>query len=294
MVAIFALPGNEALAIDLARLTGSQCGELEVRRFPDGESYVRVLTDVAGQDIFLVCSLNSPDLKFLSLIFAAHTIRSLGARSIGLVAPYLSYLRQDMAFHEGEAISSKIFARLLDREFDSLITVDPHLHRYPALRAVFDIRARAVRSAAMIGQWIKLNVDSALIVGPDVESAQWVEEVAQAAGAPWINFRKERLGDRDVQLVAPSLAACSDRTPVLVDDIVSSGSTMVEGAKLLGAAGLDSPYCIAVHALFDDATGTLIESLARKFLTTDTVPNKYSQFHVAPLIAEQIANERSA
>jgi len=291
MAAFFALPGSEALAIDLAELTASTCGALEVRHFPDGESYVRVRSEVAKQDVFLVCGLDSPDAKFLSLAFAARTIRSRGARSIGLIAPYLPYLRQDKAFHEGEAIASKIFADLLGHEFDRVITVDPHLHRYASLDAVYGIPTRVVRSAELIGEWVSENVDSALIVGPDSESAQWVEEIAHAADAPWTTFRKERRGDREVQLAAQSLEEWRDLMPVLVDDIVSSGATMVEGAKLLRTAGLQSPYCVAVHALFDDATGARIESLTRKFLTTDTVPNKYSHFRVAPLIAGQLSSD---
>ena len=291
MAVFFALPESEALAWDLAELTASDCGELEVRHFPDSESYVRVLSDVAGQDVFLVCGLDSPDAKFLSLAFAARTIRSLGASSIGLIAPYLPYLRQDKAFHEGEAISSQIFADLVGREFDQVITVDPHLHRYASLDAVYGIKTRVVRSAELIGEWVRKNVDSALIVGPDSESAQWVEGIAHAAGVPWTAFRKERRGDRDVELVAPSFEEWREHTPVLVDDIVSSGATMVGGARLLRAAGLPSPYCVAVHALFDDATGARIESLTRQFLTTDTVPNKYSHFRVAPLIASHLSSD---
>lgn len=288
MVAVFALPGNEALAIDLANLTGSQRGELEVRRFPDEESYVRVLTDVAGQDIFLVCSLSSPDSKFLPLVFAARTIRELGAASVGLIAPYLPYLRQDKAFHPGEALSSKIFADLLSREFDSLITVDPHLHRYSSLDELYAIPAHIVRSAALIGRWAKVNVPSALIVGPDRESAQWVAEIAAIADVPWTVFRKDRRGDRDVQLAAPPLAAWRNRTPVLVDDIISSGATMIEGAELILACGLKTPYCVAVHALFDAATGAKIDGIARQLLTTDTILNEFSHFQMGPLIAEQI------
>lgn len=291
MAMFFAMPGREALAQELAELTASDFGALEVRQFPDGESYVRILSDVTRQDVFLVCGLDYPDAKFLSLAFAARTIRSLGASSIGLIAPYLPYLRQDKAFEEGEAITSKVFADLLGREFDSLITIDPHLHRYASLDAVYGIPTRAVCSAELIGHWVKENVDAALIVGPDSESAQWVEEIARAAGTPWFTFRKERRGDRDVQLAAPSLTAWRDHIPVLVDDIVSSGTTMVEGAKLLRAAGLPPPYCIAFHALFDEATGARIERLARKFLTTDTVPNKFSYFRVAPLMAGQLSSE---
>ena len=117
-----------------------------------------------------------------------------------------------------------------------------------------------------------------------------VSEVAGISRSPYRVLQKQRRGDWDVRITIPDLGEFHDKTPLLVDDIVSSGVTMIEGARLLRTAGLPSPYCVAVHALFDDATGARIESLTRAFLTTDTVPNKYSHFRVAPLIAEQLSS----
>src|SRR5688500_12951138 len=120
------MPGNEAMAAGLAAALGADVGELETRRFPDDETYLRLKTDVSGRSVAVICTLDRPDDKFLPLAIAAATARDLGAARVGLVAPYLAYMRQDRQFKEGEGITSAHFARLLSSAFDWLVTVDPH------------------------------------------------------------------------------------------------------------------------------------------------------------------------
>jgi ribose-phosphate pyrophosphokinase len=281
------MPGNVELADELAVLTGSEAGPVETRHFPDGESYVRIHGPV-GEEAFLVCTLAQPDEQFLRVIFAERAMRSCGAKKVTLIAPYLAYLRQDQQFHPGEAVSSRIFADLLSREFDGLVTVDPHLHRYASLAEVFSIPTIVVRTAAVIGDWIQENISSPVVIGPDQESAQWVEEVAESAGSPWAVFTKKRAGDRSVRLNAPDLRPFHGCTPVLVDDIISSGRTILSAAKALLEAGLGPAFCLCVHALFDDRESTELASLFKAILTTDSIPNRFSRFQVAPLIARQL------
>lgn len=289
MSLFFGMPGNDELAEELAGLTASETGGIETRRFPDGETYVRIHGEPKDRDTYLVCTLADPDYQIPPLLFAARTIRALGARSLTLIAPYLAYLRQDAEFHKGEAVSSRIFADLIGREFDGLVTVDPHLHRYRSLDEIYTIPARVVRTNELIGTWVRENVASPIVIGPDAESAQWVEAIAANAACPWSTFTKERHGDRSVRLVSPDEGDFRGRTPVLFDDIISSGATMIGAAKVLENQGWPAPYCISVHALFDATTAARLKALTRAVLTTDTVANPFSHFRTAPLIAEQLA-----
>lgn len=284
----FGMPGNDDLAEELARLMASQAGRIESRRFPDGESYVRIHGTPNDRDTYLVCTLADPDRQILPLLFAARTLRALGARSLTLITPYLAYLRQDAEFQKGEALSSRIFANLISREFDSLITVDPHLHRYRSLDEIYSIPTRIIRTSDLIGTWVREHMGSPVILGPDAESAQWVEAIAASATCPWSTFRKVRHGDRSVQLLPPA-GEFRDRTPVLVDDIISSGATMIGAARILAAEQFPAPYCIAVHALFDASTASELMALTRAVLTTDTIAHPSNHFRIAPLIAEQLA-----
>lgn len=291
MTKFFGMPGNEELAEGLAVLTGLQVGRLEARRFPDGESYVRVHGETP-ETAFLVCTLFRPDEQFLPLIYACRALRDCGAKKVSLIAPYLAYLRQDRQFSDGEAVSSRIFANLVSREFDGLITVDPHLHRYRSLSEVYGIPSTIVHTAGAIGAWVRDHVTAPVVFGPDQESAQWVEEVALQAACPWEVFRKERHGDRNVRLTPPKLDSFGNSTPVLIDDIISSGATIVGAAKVLLDAGLRPGFCIAVHALFEERTAKELASVFEAVLTTDSVPNVFSRFHVAPLIASHLGTAK--
>jgi ribose-phosphate pyrophosphokinase len=285
---VVALPGSEHLGADLAARLDAELGVVETRQFPDGESYVRVRSDVAGREVVLVCTLARPDAQFLRLVFTAGTLRELGAARITLVAPYLAYMRQDKRFLPGEAVTSSLFADLLSREVDRLVTVDPHLHRHKALSEIYAIPALALHAAPLLADWIAANVTDPLIVGPDIESEQWVGEVARRAGAPHLVLLKERYGDRSVEVAIPDLARWAGRQPVLIDDIVSSGRTMIETARGLRAQGLPAPVCVTVHALFAEDAFAELSKLASRVVSTDAVPHPSNAIPIGGLVAEAL------
>lgn len=286
---ILALPGAEALAESLAQQLHCAASTLELHRFPDGEVVVRLRTAVSGQRVLLVAHLDRPDDKTLALVFAADAARELGATEIGLVAPYLPYMRQDERFRPGEAITSRTYARLLSSTVDFLVTVDPHLHRWPSLDAIYTIRSRVVAAAPAIAQWLRQEVPQPVLVGPDSESEQWVADVAGRVGAPWCVMAKERRGDRDVSVHLPHAVAHEGRTPVLLDDIVSSGHTMAAAAHVLRGAGWGRPVCVAVHALMDAAGLDLLHRAGvARIASCDTVPHPTNAIGVAGVLAEGI------
>ena len=275
---LLSLPGNEtltgslAVALDVANAKIFELGQIALRRFPDQESYVRIDSRLDGKSAILVSSLSRPDEKILPLIFVADTARELGASEVGLVAPYLAYMRQDRRFHPGEGVTSKYFARLLSSSFDWLVTVDPHLHRHSSLSELYDIRTQVVHAAAPLAEWIRANVAQPLIVGPDSESEQWVSAVAKAVGAPHIVLEKVRSGDRDVAISVPQVEQWRHHTPVLVDDIVSTARTMIATVKHLTAANMPSPVCVAVHAVFaDSAYEDLAAAGAARIVSCNTI-----------------------
>lgn len=282
---ILPMPGNEAMAQAIAQRTHVELGAIEVRHFPDGESYVRLMRDVAGRDVDIVCTLARPDPQFLSLIYAAGAARDLGARRVSLIAPYLAYMRQDARFKEGEAISSVHFASIVSQFFDSLVTVDPHLHRRNSLDELFTIPARAVHAAPLLADWIGRNVPHPLVVGPDRESEQWVTAVAQAAGAPHVVLAKQRLGDRHVVIETPDILQWRELTPVLIDDIASSGGTLIEAARNLRNQGFVKPHCVVVHALLGDEDYARLLSEVAGLVSTDTAPHPSNAISVAELLA---------
>jgi len=286
---VLALPGGECLAAALAPQLDAQAGGIEFRRFPDGESYYRIASDVRDCDVVVVAALRDPDPLGLALWYVADTAREMGARRIGLVAPYLPYMRQDARFQPGEAVTSRSFARFVSQAFDWLVTVDPHLHRYPTLDVVYTIPSLVVPSAAAVARWVQANVARPVVIGPDSESEQWAGEVARRVGCPSQVLAKTRLGDRHVEISLPEPGLAQGRQPVLLDDIISSGHTMAEAVRHVRSAFGVGPVCIGVHALFaPQARDLLLAAGASQVLTCNTVPDASNAIDVLPDIAAAV------
>lgn len=285
MAILFTFPGYEALGERLRAVTGAERGALLVRRFPDGETFVQIQTEMRGRDILLLCGLDRADEKIMALLFFAETAREMGAARITLIAPYLGYMRQDKRFHEGEAVTSTIFAAFLSRHIDRLITIDPHLHRHKTLSEIYTVPAEALHAGGVIAQWIRRNVQDPVLIGPDEESDQWVSEVAKKAGAPFTVLTKIRHGDREVEVSVPQLERYKERTPVLVDDIISTARTMIETIRHLARAGMRPPVCIGIHAVFaGDACRALENAGAARIVTCNTIPHPSNAIDIAELL----------
>ncbi len=265
-----------------------ETGRLEVRRFPDGESYLRVLTSVEGVDCVVLADFSRPDAKYLAHLFLFDTLRELGAKSVGLVAPYLCYMRQDRRFAEGEAVTSRVFARSLCSHIDWLITVDPHLHRYQSLDEIYSIPTQVVEGAPALADWLR-GQDGLLLVGPDAESEQWVSSIAQASNHPYVIGSKQRLGDRRVEITLPDISAYRGRNAVIIDDVISSGRTIGECVSALKAQGTEAIRCAAVHGIFADASDTyLLGAGLDALVTTNTIPHSTNGIDVSTLLAPSI------
>jgi ribose-phosphate pyrophosphokinase len=283
---LFPMPGNEAFAMHLDRAISCELGQMEMRRFPDGESYVRLLSPVLGRDVIFVCTLDRPDEKMMSLYLAVSIARELGARRVGLVAPYLAYMRQDARFQEGEGVTSLHFARFVSDFCDWLVTVDPHLHRHHKLNEIYSIPTKVVHAAPVIGDWIAEHLDKPMIIGPDAESEQWVAKVAKAVGCSYTVLDKTRKGDRDVEVSAFDASDWTGGTPVLVDDITSTAQTMIAAVARLKGAGLPPPVCITVHPIF---AGTVWEDLrateVERIVSCNTILHPSNEIDLSDAIA---------
>lgn len=283
---LLALPGAEALAAALAPGLACEQGELKLHRFPDGENCPQILPEPRGRDVVLVAALDHPDAKLLPLYLSACVARELGARRIVLVLPYLPYMRQDAVFAPGQGITARHFARLLSSCCDALVTVDPHLHRILSLDEVYSVTSEVVLAAPAIAQWIRQNVAQPVVVGPDSESEQWAAHVAELADCPYTVLSKVRSGDHEVAVSLPPAQILAGRTPVLVDDIVSTARTMVAAAGQLQQVGAAPPVCIAVHALFaGDACSVLEQAGVAAIVSCNTVPHASNAIDLMPALA---------
>ncbi|ESU25818.1 ribose-phosphate pyrophosphokinase [Flavobacterium limnosediminis JC2902] len=282
----FALPGNEALTKSLTEKCGAESGKATIRQFPDGETYIKIESDVKDKLVVLVCTLNYPDDKLLPLYYLSETAKELGAKSICIVAPYLAYMRQDKRFLSGEGITSAYFAKLISSFTDYLITVDPHLHRRSSLSEIYTIPTTLIHASDVLSKWIRYNIEKPLLVGPDSESEQWVSEVAHQADAPFIILEKIRHGDNEVEISVPHIEQYKNHTPVLVDDIISTARTMIATIGHLKNMGMKKPVCIGIHGIFaNTAYSDLYTAGAQEVITCNTIPHISNRIKIDESIA---------
>jgi len=264
-------------------------GDYTLRQFPDGESYLRVLSDCRNANAVILCNLHQPNAKLLPLIFLCETLKARGIEHIDLLCPYLPYMRQDIEFKPGECVSSRYFAKILSQSISRLVTIDPHLHRYHSLDEIYSVPSIVLSSNRLIANWVKQHIESPLIIGPDSESEQWAADTANMIDCPYIILQKERFSDKDVRVSAPHASAYQAHTPVLIDDIISTGRTMIQTANALVEEGLNPPVCIGVHALFsDDAYEAMKTAPIAKIISCNTIAHQSNQIDISSLLVSAI------
>ncbi len=277
----------------LADEMGLPWAPLTVHRFPDGEFLVTI--PEAARNIVIYASLDHPNEKLVYLLFATQTLRDAGTKRIALVAPYMCYMRQDHAFAPGQAVSQKIIGEFLDPLFDRIVTVDPHLHRTASMSSVFPNTPVTTLSAAgliadhLIQRHMSKNT---LLLGPDEEAHQWVHTLAKTIGIEGMVAKKTRSGDRDVSVELEEPERLRDRPVIIIDDVISSGQTIVKCARAALASHAASVDVVAVHALHgDDAASDFARAGIASVISTDSIPHPTNKIKLAPLLAGALASE---
>jgi ribose-phosphate pyrophosphokinase len=283
--------GNSVgIAKKLAKKLNVKYSPITISSFPDGDIYLKFNMPLKGKKVVIVQSFQPhSDMTLFDIIFAAETAKDLGAKKVILVAPYLAYMRQDTRFNPGEAISSRIMAKMLNNSVDKLITIDPHIHRYKSLKDIFTIPAKNLTSNFLIADYIKKNFKNEIIIGPDGESYQWAETIAKHINVDATVLKKTRYSSTHVHVKMINPIPIKGKNVIIVDDIISTGHTIAEAAKQAKKNGAKSITAIGVHGLFvENAMDTMKKAGVTKIVTTNCIENKTNRIDVTPLLAEEL------
>jgi len=270
----------------LATNAGLEYAEIELHRFPDGES--KLLLPTALPEQLVICrTLDHPNGKLIELMLAADAAREQGVKRVILVAPYLCYMRQDKAFRPGEVVSQKLIGAFLARHFDAVITVDAHLHRISRLSQAIPLEhAHNLSAAEALGHFIRENCARPVLVGPDAESEQWVAAIAAHDRLDYCIAQKRRRGDREVEVSLPEFdyRGCDI---VLVDDVASTGTTLEMAAAGLRGRGAASISVLVTHPLFvGDACARLEAAGIENIWSCDSIQHESNRVSLATLLAD--------
>lgn len=279
---------EQVIARATAEAAGLTLAVIECHRFPDGEMRLRLPAALPGR-VVLWRGLQQPNEKLVEVLLAAQTARRLGARHLTLVAPYMAYMRQDIEFNPGEAISQRVVGGFLAGLFDAVITFDPHLHRVATLQEAMPVKeAMALSGAPLLADHIASQRQQPLLMGPDEEALQWVAVAAARHGWDFAVCRKTRHGDRDVDIELPALPVAG-RAVVLMDDVASSGHTLARAAVQLRAAGAASVDVAVTHALFVPGAVQLVRSSGvGEIWSTDCISHPSNAVSIVPEVVRSL------
>jgi len=282
----------QVLTIKVGRLLKTPVLLPEIKRFPDGEKYVRITEDISGKTVAFIQSFHhQPDDFLMEYFLIVDTLKDLGAKKVLGVVPYFAYARQDERFKPGEAISFKIVTKLIEEVgTDEIYTIDTHLHRVEKLSEIFHIPAHNLTAVPLLAKYVKKNfkLTDPIVIGPDEEAEQWAKVAAKELEAEYDVLEKERLGPSEVRIKTREVDV-KNRDVVIVDDIISTGGTMVEAIKMLKEHGAKNIIATCTHPiLVKNALTKIYQAGALAVIGTDTVPSSVSFVSVASVIAEAL------
>jgi ribose-phosphate pyrophosphokinase len=288
---ILGFPEYHPQSQQLAAASDLPYEEVKIHLFPDGESKL-TLPEKLPKHVILCRSLNDPNAKLIELVMAAASARKQGVKTITLVAPYLCYMRQDKAFSPGEVVSQTVIGELLARYFDNILTVDAHLHRITELSQAIPVKnAINITATDPMAHFIQDHIQQPFLIGPDSESKQWVADIASHYQMDFTIASKERFSDEDVKITLP-IAKYQERNIVLVDDIASTGKTLLAVAKKLAEFSPATISVLVTHALFiDDAITELEQANVENIWSCDSILHKTNAVSLAELLSGALKRE---
>ncbi len=265
---------------------------IEKERFPDGEIYVRITEEIEDEEVAIIQSTcYPPNQNYMELFLLLDAVKDLGAKKAIAVIPYFAYARQDERFKSGEAISLKTVAKLIESAgADEVYMLDLHAHRIESTPEIFNVPTYNLTAAGLLAEYVAENFDlkNPVALGPDAEAEQWAKKAGETINADWDYMVKERLGSKEVE-ITPRELDVEGRDVMIVDDIISTGGTMMEAIEILKEHGARDVYACCTHpVLSDNALENIKESGAVEVIGTDTIGSEVSKVSVAPVIAEAI------
>lgn len=271
------------LAKELAAILGCSYVQAATTRFPDGECYTRIDQMELNDDVVIVQN-TYPDNNMIEVFLLQDAVRRLGAKTITLVIPYFGYARQDRVFKPGEPESARVMTRHLGLDCDHVITVDIHKE---SVLDYFKCSHQDLKAAEPIANYFK-DKGIQLVLSPDVGALGRAKDVADRIGVQYDNLQKVRLSGSEVQ-ISPATMDCNGKNVLIVDDMISTGGTIIAAAHALRQAGAQSISVACTHGVFvNNAIERLTGSSLDTVLCCNTLENELSHISVAPIIAEAL------
>ena len=283
---IFSNKKSGALAAGVAKALKMPLGEKEVKVFPDGEVYVRILTKVSGKRVIIIHTTRTNE-DLVELLFTMSALREAGARAVVCVVPHLIYQRQDHEFLKGEAVSAKVVLNLISRYADYIYMVNAHFLEKGGKARFGGVALMNLDAFPLLGKHFQ-SVKDLVIIAPDQGAEHYAEAAGKAVGCPYDHLIKHRIDGEHVKM-QPKKLNVAGKNVLILDDIISTGGTMIKAAEMLKEQGAKSVRIGGVHGIFSKGMGIF---KGFEVVCTDSLPTPVSDVSLAPLIAEAMKGAR--
>ncbi|GBC97202.1 Ribose-phosphate pyrophosphokinase [bacterium HR16] len=294
---IFTGNANPLLAENIADCLGIPLGQILVSRFSDGEIRVQVGENARGLDVFIVQPTCAPvNENLMELLIMLDAFRRASARRITCVMPYYGYARQDKKVKPREPITARLVANLLEvAGANRILTVDLHAQQ---IQGFFNLPVDHLYAGPIIGEYLiesGLAHENCVVVSPDVAGTPRAKVLAEMLDVPFAIIAKRRPEPNKVE-VMEVVGNVEGKTAIMIDDMVDTGGSLVQGAEALMERGATGVIACCTHAVLSgNAPERILHSPIRKLIVTDTIPvtpdkmnEKITVLSVAPLLAEAI------
>ncbi|PTX59628.1 ribose-phosphate pyrophosphokinase [Melghirimyces profundicolus] len=292
---LFSGTSNPELAEKMAECLDTEPGRVKIRRFKSGEIYIHYEESVRNADVFLVQTMSRPiNDHLMELLLMVDAAKRASARSINAVIPYFGYARQEKKDAPREPISAKVVADLLHTVgVNRVITIDLHA---PAIQGFFNIPMDHLTALDLMTEYLKKKrIENPVVVSPDAGRAKTAEKLATYLDAPFAIMMKKRPQHNEAS-ITHIVGKVSGRTPIIIEDIIDTGGTIVSVIEGLREKGARAATVCATHPVFSgDAVRKLDHPAIREVVITDTVPTagktlpeSFTVRSVAPLLAKAI------
>ncbi len=271
-----------SLSKTLANEMGIKLANVESRRFPDDECYVRIHDNLDGEEVLLI-QTTYPDEKIIELFLLQDAVKKFDIKGLTTIIPYFGYARQDKKFNEGEPISAKTLAEHVQISSDEIITVDIHKEK---ILDWFNVPAKNISGMPQLGIYLK-NLEPDIIIAPDKGAQNLAKIVAEVIGCKWDYLEKTRIDGETVEMKAKSLLV-SGKKVAIVDDIIATGGTIVKATEHLKSQGALEVYAACTHGLFAKNALPRLQKVCDKVISTDTIENETSFVSVAKEVAKEM------
>ncbi len=294
-IKIFTGTANPELAEEIAAYLGITLGKGEVGRFSDGEISLHIKESVRGADVFIVQSLSDPvNESIMELLILIDALKRASSKSVNAVIPYYAYARQDRKTRARDSITAKLLADILTAAGATrIVAMDLHAGQ---IQGFFNIPFDHLTGVPILAQYfIDKKISHGLVVSPDLGGGTRARELADYLEMPIAVIDKKRIAPNQAE-VMNIIGEISGKTAIMIDDIIDTAGTIVQGAEALLNGGAKEVYACCTHALFSaEALSRISGSDLKEIVATNTIPlsmegreGKIKVLSVAPLIGEAI------